>query len=417
MRLAFVGNFGFGYKATMAARALPIAHELVAMGHEVTIYVPADGPPPTVASPAATMTTDHADCWTLDGVSVRSFGSSLARPDSRALVDVARHVGIGLRIAVAALADQPDVLYCFKPIGYAGLALASGWLRRQLGRRPLVLALDADDWEGIGGWADRDGSSGLLGRLITAQEEWTIRHADLVTVASRELASRCVSRRVDPLYVPNAASPSSPGWSPGNPAELRRRLGLSDEPIVLAYSRFVEFEPERLLTTFQSVVQAVPAAHLIVAGQGLAGEEKAFARLARERGLGDHVHVLGWIPLADLPDVFAAADLALYLLDDTRLNRAKCPMKLVDLLLAGVPVVADRVGQAGEYVIDGQTGTLVSPGDVAAMVAAAVALLQDREGRQRLGRSARADIFDRWRWSNQASLIAAALQARRPAAR
>jgi glycosyltransferase involved in cell wall biosynthesis len=149
----------------------------------------------------------------------------------------------------------------------------------------------------------------------------------------------------------------------------------------------------------------VPNTHLIVAGQGLAGEEREFARLITERGLSARVHLVGWTKASELPNVFAAADLAIYLLDDTRLNRAKCPMKLVDLLLAGVPVVADSVGQAREYVRNGITSALVRSGDVDAMADCAIELLRDRERRQAMGDSARDDVLTNWSWSMQGELI------------
>lgn len=46
-------------------------------------------------------------------------------------------------------------------------------------------------------------------------------------------------------------------------------------------------------------------------------------------------------------DYFAAADLAICPLEDSLLNRARCPAKLVDLLAAGLAVVADDVGEVG----------------------------------------------------------------------
>ena len=46
----------------------------------------------------------------------------------------------------------------------------------------------------------------------------------------------------------------------------------------------------------------------------------------------------GWVSSQDLPGYFAAADVAIYPLDDTLLNRAKCPVKLTDLLLAGLGI-------------------------------------------------------------------------------
>ena len=142
-----------------------------------------------------------------------------------------------------------------------------------------------------------------------------------------------------------------------------------------------------------SIVHVQPMAALT---KGLRGEEVRFAQMAAGAGLGSAVHLLGWMPVDALPDVFAAADVALYPLDDTLLNRTKCVMKLVDLLLAGVPVVADAVGQAAEYVEDGGTGLLVPPGDVAAMARAAVALLREAAKGRALGEAARADMLARW---------------------
>jgi glycosyltransferase involved in cell wall biosynthesis len=398
VRIAIVGNFGLGYKATMSARAVPIAQELARRGHQVSLVLPRD----SAHQPPANFPQD---------LLIRQLGPFIsAEPGRVGALGLLRHAWLGLRLAGAALADRPDVLYAFKPKGYAGLALVLGWLLGRARVTRTVLALDTDDWEGTGGWADRDGGPAWQRRLIAEHERWCLRHAAVVTVASRELGRLSVPfRAAEVVYVPNAASPSSPGWTLGDPTALRRRLGLGDAPVVLAYTRFVEFAPARLVAVCAKIVESVPSAQIVVAGQGLAGEEKQFAQLATRAGLAGCLHLLGWTPLADLPNVFAAADVALYPLDDTLLNRAKCPMKLVDLLLAGVPVVADRVGQAEEYVKDQRTSLLTPSGDVALMASCAIALLQDPARRQTLGAAARADILANWTWSTQATAIETAL--------
>ncbi|HVB97577.1 MAG TPA: glycosyltransferase, partial [Chloroflexota bacterium] len=195
--------------------------------------------------------------------------------------------------------------------------------------------------------------------------------------------------------------------------EVRQGLGMSDEPIVLAYTRFVEFAPRRLAALFARLHQIRPTAHFLVVGKGLSGEEEEFRLLVAKHGLTDVVHQVGWLPTAELPHYLAAADVAVYPLDDTLLNRAKCLMKLVDLLLGGVPVVADAVGQATEYVQHDETGLLVAPGDVDAMAHAVTALLDSPEQRCRLGQAARASLLRDWTWERQARTIAAAL-AKRP---
>jgi glycosyltransferase involved in cell wall biosynthesis len=407
MRIAIVGNFGLGYKGTMAARAAPIARELARRGHEVELFLPEDG----TAAPSA---------LDLDGVSIRllgphptgrvSSGRDAAAPGIFSTGRAAAVVSLAVQLPWSALRSHPDVVYTFKPIGYAGLSLLAGWTMGKLGWRRL-LVVDADDWEGSGGWAERDRASALRTAVVDWQEHWGLGHADVVTVASREL-ERLVRSTFNQtvVYAPNAASPDSPGWRLGNPASLRRALGLPTQPVVLAYTRFVEFSPTRLAEVAARILARVPDAHLALAGQGLAGEERDFVRRLGERGLADRVHALGWVKSADLPDVFAAANLALYPLDDTRLNRAKCPMKLVDLLLAGVPVVADAVGQANEYIQDASTGVLVPAGDVEAMVHRAIDLLNDPERRRCLGAQARHRVLSTWTWSSQADIIDGAIR-------
>jgi len=88
---------------------------------------------------------------------------------------------------------------------------------------------------------------------------------------------------------------------------------------------------------------------------------------------------------------------ALAPLDDTLINRARGLAKLLELMAAGVPIVASRVGQAAEYIEDGRSGLLVAPGDPGALARAALTLLGDPELRARLsaGARARAAVY-RW---------------------
>jgi glycosyltransferase involved in cell wall biosynthesis len=61
---------------------------------------------------------------------------------------------------------------------------------------------------------------------------------------------------------------------------------------------------------------------------------------------------------------------------DTIATRAKCPARLLDLAVAGVPVAAHDVGEARTYVQDGVNGVLVSDPDVDSLARAAVNLVQ-----------------------------------------
>ena len=392
MRIAIAGNFGLAGKQTMAVRALPLAQALVARGHQVCLILPIREP------------GDGGGPSSVNGVAIRHAGRG---PRLAGL----SHLWQLLLMAWHCLRCRPNVLYGFKPMAYSGALLLFFWWLRRLHLFHGILALDTDDWEGEGGWNDRQPFPGWVKRLVAAQELWSLRHAHLVSVASRTLEEMAASNGAgNVLYLPNALAPTSPGLrAAADSFGLKARLGLREHPVVLVYTRFVEFQPSRLLDAFEVVARSAENARLLVVGTGLNGEEADLRRLAADRGLAEKLLLAGWVPMERLPDYFALADVALYLMDDRLLNRAKCPMKLLDLLAAGAPVVADRVGQAAEYISDDETGLLVAPGDSSAMGAAAAALLADPKRRQAMGRAASADARARWKWERLAAEVEAAL--------
>ncbi|MDQ3930932.1 MAG: glycosyltransferase, partial [Chloroflexota bacterium] len=87
---------------------------------------------------------------------------------------------------------------------------------------------------------------------------------------------------------------------------------------------------------------------------------------------------------------------ALYPMEDTLLNRAKSPVKLLEVMLMSLPVVAHRVGQTPEFL--GDAGVLVEAGDVKAMSLSASALLSDAHRRGRLGEKARERAWAEFNW-------------------
>jgi glycosyltransferase involved in cell wall biosynthesis len=125
---------------------------------------------------------------------------------------------------------------------------------------------------------------------------------------------------------------------------------------------------------------ALPQARLVVLGDG--GERAALERQARELGVADRVQLPGWDPdpRRRLPewDVFCLPS-----------RSEGFPLSIVEAMLAGLPVVATRVGSVAEAVQDGRTGLLVEKDDVDGLVAA-LGELTDPVRRRELGDAARA---------------------------
>lgn len=384
-----VGPFGLHPKQTMRSRALRLARPLVARGHVARLFMP------------PWETPDEAGrAWSEDGVELRYVSLQGGLP------------GITRRLIRETLDWQPDVVHCFKPKAYSGLV--AGWLWR-FHRDRLRLVMDTDDWEGAGGWNDIAPYSALQKRIFARQERYGLTHAHAVTVASRTLESLVWSlgmSRERVIYAPNGPGIATRPVSAAERAATRARLGLGGRPAVLVYSRLFEFDTARLAAVLAGIRAAAPDLAVLMVGAGLHAADSA--RLREQfaaAGLLDAVIDAGWVELPELPATLAAADVGLYLMDDTLLNRAKCPVKLADMLVAGLPVVAEAVGQVAEYVRDGRTGALRETGDVAGLVAAAVALLGDEAERQRRGAAARADVLERFGWERGATILEKAYSA------
>ncbi len=375
MHIVFVGPFGMRPRGTMSVRALPLARALVRQGYRVTLLLPPWQNP-----------EDAGRVEEVDGVRIENVTLPRGVPGWF-------HARLTSTLLQRLKALRPDVVHVFKPKAYAGLV-------HLLRPRRLPVVVDTDDWEGPGGWNALLPYPPLMKHFFTWQERWGLTHAAAVTVASRALEtlvwalgvpSSCVA------YLPNGVAWPFPPMTPDPQAP----------PTMLLYTRFFEFDVVRLWRIVQSVRAALPEVRLRVVGKGLFGEEEHLLALARADGW-DGVDYVGWSALADLPAHFAQAQVALYPFDDTLINRTKCPVKLLDLLAAGVPVVAEAVGQLTEMVRHGESGFLVSPGDEAAFADAVLRLLRDPAQARVMGACAATDVRARFDWDRLA-LKAAAL--------
>ncbi len=380
MRIAMVGPFGFHPNKTMRSRALGLARPLAARGHQVQIVMP------------PWQTPAEADKrWQEDGVLVRNIPLSGGLP------------GVTRRLVREVLDWQPDVVHCFKPKAYSGLA---AWWLWQFHRRDVRLVVDSDDWEGWGGWNDLAPYSAAQKHFFAWQERWGMTHCHVLTVASRALQTLAWGHGVPPdrvAYVPNGA-----GIRTQLAATHERGSGSDGEapPTVLLYSRLFEFETGRLVTALRGVKTAVPTLRILAVGAGLYDADAAqFRQQLAEADLLDAVEDAGWVEEEALPALLSRADVGLYLMEDTLLNRAKCPVKLADMLALGIPVVGEAVGQVSEYVLHGQTGLLRPSGDTAGLTADLIRLLTDPEERARMAGNGRRHYAENFAWSRLADRL------------
>ncbi len=145
---------------------------------------------------------------------------------------------------------------------------------------------------------------------------------------------------------------------------------------------------------------------LVIAG---AGEKKYVERLVEDvqsSGLGDRVFLLGPVPNREMPAVFRAADIIAYA---TRGGEG-IPRALLEGMACGRPAVATEVAGIPEAVVDGVTGFLVKPRDVAALADRILTLLADDALRLEMGLRARRHVEAEFNYDTVIPRIAALIR-------
>lgn len=148
------------------------------------------------------------------------------------------------------------------------------------------------------------------------------------------------------------------------------------------------FRPEKAQGNIVRALTRLPGElaglHVVMAGDG--PERARVEDLARELDLGGRVHFTGNIP--DVRPVLAAADFAI--IASTAVETFSFAM--LESMAMATPVLSTRIGGAGEAVLPGETGELVTPGDIQDLAGAMARLTGDLARTHGLGRQARARV-------------------------
>jgi glycosyltransferase involved in cell wall biosynthesis len=178
-------------------------------------------------------------------------------------------------------------------------------------------------------------------------------------------------------------------------SELRREWGVDPAtPVILFAGALV---PEKGLLHLLRAAAQLHGKHqfqIVVAGSAAlwstpeyqaTDAEDAYTRDVREAASGLPVRWLGAVPVTQMPDVYAAADL--FVCPSTWHD--PFPLVACEAMAAGKPIIASRMGGLPEAVADGETGLLVPPRDEVALAAAVDVLLANRDSMTLMGQRAR----------------------------
>jgi glycosyltransferase involved in cell wall biosynthesis len=363
MRVLFVTTRYPPHAGGVERHVAALAEGLVAQGHDVTVFT------------ADASTADAPRRERRRDVRVRRFRS--VAPDG------AFHVAPGLVRAVRGSAadlvhahNYHSLPLLFAALGTDGPGFGSG--------TPLVAT---PHYHGASASAVRD-------RLLSVYRlpgGWALRRAErVIAVSDWERERLADDFGVRATVIPNglatdrfadASPPVSTGTDPaevdgGHPTDSEHPA--DGRPYLLSVGRLAEYKG------VQHVVRALPDLEydLVVAGAGDYADE--LRRTARETGVADRVHFLGYVPDDDLPALYAGA--AAFV---TCSGFEAYGMTVAEALASGTPCVVRRAGALADWTdradcvgVGSESG--VSPAQVADGV------------REAVGRDAPSDPLPTW---------------------
>ena len=284
-----------------------------------------------------------------------------------------------------------DVVVVSSPTFFS---IFSAWVLARVKRAPLVVEV-RDLWPAI--FVEL---GVLTNRRVIAVLEWlelwAYRQAALVVVVSEGFRDDLIRRGVPAdkvATIRNGADVErfAPG---GDPAPGRARLGAAPGEVVVLY--LGAHGISHGLDTVLDAAALLAGQPIRVALVGEGAERAALVARVEREGL-DNVAMHPGVPRDQVPELLAAADIALVPLRDVPLFATFIPSKIFEYLATGTPVVGAVRGEPAAILAEaGQV--VVAPGDPAAL-AKAVAELADDPGRRGTmgadGRRAVTERFDR----------------------
>jgi glycosyltransferase involved in cell wall biosynthesis len=236
-----------------------------------------------------------------------------------------------------------------------------------LRRKARVVGYDFDDVTVLNGEPSADAAS--VSKRI--QFNTVVANADFVTVADERLPELAGARPAKVFVVPT-------------PVDTARYAPCEDRagPPCIGWigTRYTMRFLESILPAVERVAAARPGVTLTV----ISDAEPAKRPFVRYVKLEEEVD----------PAEVAALDMGLLPLPDTQWGRGQSGWPLALFGACGVAVVASPVGPAASMVVDGRTG--LHAGDGAQWEKAILALLDDTDKRNALGRAARKEVEARY---------------------
>lgn len=268
------------------------------------------------------------------------------------------------RYAVRGIAYGPDIVHA-----HDLYTLLAGWIiSRKSGAR---LIYDSHEIE-----LGRNGKfSAHELRVIAFAERFLIKRADAVVTVSDACADFLQDHYAIPRPTVVLNAPKI-GQLLENPIRIREILNVKADEHLAVFVGGVTFN--RGLENIVRAMPLVPNVHIAMIGPRNERSESELAALARKLNVQQRFHFVDPVPHAQVVSLIESADLSLILIQDACLSYRYCfPNKLLESIMAGLPILVSRLPELERMVRKTGAGLVVDETDPSAIAAGIASIVAD----------------------------------------
>ncbi|KAA5807282.1 glycosyltransferase [Thermoanaerobacterium thermosaccharolyticum] len=215
-------------------------------------------------------------------------------------------------------------------------------------------------------------------------EKYCIESSDITFSVNEQLIElRKNMTGITPYYIPNGVN-----------YELFKGDKVKHNGTILVFSGSLEH-----WAGIEMPIKALPILRreldvsMMILGRGK--YEPVLKKLSRDYKVNDFVHFLGKVKYRDLPLHFKKSDIGLCTLFPTELIKYSFPLKAIEYMAAGLPVIATDIGDLGKLIKENECGITIKY-SVIDFVEKTIDLIENRDKMSIYGQNGRnfAKLFD-----------------------
>lgn len=300
--------------------------------------------------------------------------------------------------------EKPDVIHAHSPALNGLAALKAG---RKSGL-PVVYEIRAF-WEDAAVDHGSCKEDDLRYRLTRKMETHVVRQADAVTTICEGLKNDLINRDFPEskfTVIGNAVNIEQfdviTEQDKANNSTLAERLKLTGCDVLGFLGSFYAYEGLDLaIEAMPAILTKNPNTRLLLVGGG--PQEYNLKQLVAVLGLEGKVIFTGRVPHNEVGKYYSLVDLLVYPRKPMRLTDLVTPLKPLEAMAQGKPVIASDVGGHKELIIDNQTGFLFQAGSSQKLSERIIELLSDKEKLQSVLGRGRDYVENVRNWKNSVS--------------